>query len=295
MDILRGLQGSTGAISGEQLELMGKQAAANWEHGQHRDLTAAVLAVIKEANLSREQILRVVEHTNLAAYHSAFRKEGSAHKVIEFPGGPADPYAVLKKVAKQNGRQSVEVGINDYAMPPGTKTASASSDAFARMLFPTAEEKKSVKQASADAMHLLTNISGAADSLASQAGHVELMLDSRLNEFYGEVKQAALSGVELGQVMAALSQLRPDESAVKTAFAHVARRLQQDGVFGSFEAIEGSLQKTAAQGLVNLQHPLVQSFAAYASTLDKLAELRAAHQVATQQESHLRRFLQENV
>jgi len=295
VDILRGLQGSTGAISGEQLELMGKQAAANWEHGQHRDLTTAVLAVIKEANLSREQILRVVEQTNLAAYHAAFRKEGSAHKVIEFPGGPADPHTVMKKIAKQNGRRTVEAGLNDYAMPPGTKTASVTSEAFARMLFPTSEEKKSVKEATADAMHLLTNISGAADSLSAQAGHVELLRDSRLSEFYSEVKQAAMDGTTLGQVVAAISQLNPHDASVKTAFAYTAQRLQREGVFQSVEDIEDSLQKTASVGLVNMQHPLVQSFAAYESTLNKLAELRAALQVTTQQESQLRRFLQENV
>jgi hypothetical protein len=68
---------------------------------------------------------------------------------------------------------------------------------------------------------------------------------------------------------------------MKAAFTQLTPRLLSNSVFPSKDAIGDSLMKTASAGIVNPQHPLVQSFSDYCNTAVKLAEHRlAAEEVA---------------
>jgi hypothetical protein len=83
-------------VSGEHLEVLGKQAAAEWCRGNHKTLTDAVTDTVKHAGLSPEQVRRVVEFTNVAAFNREFQKEAAPHSVVSFSGGPADAPTILK-------------------------------------------------------------------------------------------------------------------------------------------------------------------------------------------------------
>jgi hypothetical protein len=76
--------------SGEFLEVLGKHAAADWGSGKYGTLTEAVTEHVKQAQLSPEQVKRVVEFANTSAFLTDFKKEGTTGKVVDFSGGPAD-------------------------------------------------------------------------------------------------------------------------------------------------------------------------------------------------------------
>lgn len=103
-------------MSGEQLETLGKKAAALY-HCAGTGLNDAVVEVVKEARLSPEQVKRVVEFTNSHAYLDEFRKEGGEHKVVEFDGGPASSSEVLKDLNDGGGGSIYDTG-SDYTKPP---------------------------------------------------------------------------------------------------------------------------------------------------------------------------------
>ncbi len=127
-----------------------------------------------------------------------------------------------------------------------------------------------------DSLEMREKLGGARDHLTGELGGLELAFNEVLGDMYTEVKQAALQGVTLGQVMTAWADVVPGPDYVKLAFAYIGPKLQEDGVFDSMDDIGASLEKMASNGLVNHAHPLVQSMAAYITVLDKLAHVRAA-------------------
>src|SRR5208282_6747332 len=90
-------------VSGEHLEVLGKQASSRWSSGESKTLSDAVVETVKTAGLSPEQVKRVCEFANTEAYLTEFKKEGSAHKFIDFGSGPADPSTVIKDLNDGGG------------------------------------------------------------------------------------------------------------------------------------------------------------------------------------------------
>ena len=111
-------------VTGEELEVFGKKAAATYACGTCGTLTEAVVETVKHAGLSPEQVKRVVEFTNQNAYLAEFKKEGSPHKYIEFDGGPANPAGVIQDLNDGGGGTVFDRGVADYGSPPtAMKTA----------------------------------------------------------------------------------------------------------------------------------------------------------------------------
>jgi hypothetical protein len=161
-----------------------------------------------------------------------------------------------------------------------------------RDAFDAKDEPYPYANPASDATELRDKLAGAAEHLTSDLFALENQFRECLDEVYQQVKQAALNGVELGQVLAAWQEVIPDAAYVKTAFAHIGPRLVEEGVFPTVDAVGGSLEKTAHQGFVNINHPLVGSMAAYCTTLDKLAETHAAQEELLAHRDELDNFLQ---
>jgi len=120
--------------SGEELEVLGKAAAKKYASGRCPTLNEAVVDTVKHGGLSPEQVRRVVEFANVNAYLSEFGKEGSAHKYVEFNGGPANPAEVLRDLNDGGGGTVFDRGLADYSHDPETpKTASLLSKNMAVM------------------------------------------------------------------------------------------------------------------------------------------------------------------
>jgi hypothetical protein len=270
------------SISGEHLEVFGKKAAADWANGKYASLTEAVIGTVKEAMFSPEQVKRVVEFTNTAAFLSEFKKEGSAHRVIEFEGGPADASEILKDLNSGGGGSVFDRGTLDYSSPPShgghTKTASADEDdALLREAFGVkeAEAEEPFANPYGPIIDLRDKLAGAADHLLTEISGLEVAYAECGDRVYHHVKQAALSNVSLGQIMQAWESTAPSEEYVKVAFELFTPRLLREGVFHGGEEMLSSLDKVASQGsLVNPEHELVVDFADFCGILNKLAEAR---------------------
>ena len=105
-------------VSGEELETLGRQAASAWRRGEHKSLSDSVVETVKQAHLSPEQVRRVVEFTNQSAYVEEFRESKEAHRVVDFPGGPADPSAVIMDLNDGGGGTINDDGSLDYSLSP---------------------------------------------------------------------------------------------------------------------------------------------------------------------------------
>lgn len=368
--------------TGEELEVLGKHAAKQYAGGACETLNEAVVETVKHAGLSPEQVRRVIEFANVNAYLTEFGKEGSAHKYIEFHGGPADPAEVLRDLNDGGGGTIFDRGLADYSIQPeapktasileknlsvvhdalsameGLEKAAASyvggpsmmdivgdmgSDAMkpyqapsyggfdpfgehqkkmqVRMLSAmTGRQPVVVKHGSAldfnpsetaleeafsaedqpypyadpfqDSYDMLDKLAGAADHMTSELSGLEVAFQDTLDRVYWQVKQASLSGMELGQILAAWEHVVPDAAYVKTAFMHIGPKLVEEGVLPSFDAVGASLEKTAHVGVLNAKHPLVSTMADYCIVLDKLAETRAARDELIQERNRIGGFIQ---
>lgn len=255
---------------------MGKSAAEGWSSGRYPSLHEAVVGTVKCARLSPEQVKRVVEFANTAAYLTEFRKEGAGHKYIDFgEGGPANPSTVLQDLNDGGGGTMFDTGTSSgsdaYRTPPPS--------------YDPLEDGPSEKTASSDEPRFegdpLLEVYELRDELAGRAGHVKEALRQEernhayfTEDLYGEVKNAALSGYSLGDIVHVLSYVADDDTFVKAAMTGMLESLVDQGVYLTFEQLQESLVKQAS-GIPDTTHPMVQSFQGYCSSLVKAAALRA--------------------
>lgn len=263
-------------ISGEELEAFGKKAAACYLNGSCPTLNESVVTTVKHAGLSPEQVRRVIEFTNTSAYLTEFNKEGSAHRVIEFNGGPADAGTVLRDLNDGGGGTVFDRGLSDYASPP-TKTASAVDERAFEQMFAAQETRYPDAHPEAEMANLRDKLAGLYEDQTSQLSGLEADFMGSCDRLFENVKEAALSGLNLGEVLFAWQHVTPEPEYVKCAFSMLSERLISNDVFQSFDAIGESLTKTgSANRHVDLDHPLLDSYAEYCATLTKLAALREA-------------------
>jgi hypothetical protein len=262
--------------------MFGKEAADKYLCGAFGTLSESVVATIKTAGLAPEQVRRVIEFTNTEAFLKEFKKEGSKHKVIEFDGGPANYSDVLKDLNDGGGGTVFDTGSGDYNMPPpdSAKTAAANltrlgyEDEKLASAFEVPESSLPYAEPFQESMDLKDKLAGAYNEVSYDISVLEVEYLGAIDDLFCQVKQAALAGTSLGQVVQAWSTVPVDESFVKAAFEQISPKLLENEVFPGKEAIGDSLMKTAHAGIVNPGHPLVGSYQVFCGTLTKLADRR---------------------
>jgi len=282
-------------VTGEHLEVLGKQAAARWHAGEFDSLTEAVVSMVKSAHLSPEQVKRVIEFTNTAAYLDEFKKEGATHRVIEFSGGPADPSEILKDLNDGGGGTVFDAGTSDYHSPPkeaSEKTASVHDESALSELFSGPPvESIPYENPHAEVIDLKDKLAAAADHLQSEISGLEIVFGELGARVYHQVKQAALEGYPLGHILQAWQEVSPDDDYIKVAFELITPRLLHEGVFHTLEQMENSVDKVAESRVANTVHPLVQDFSEFCQSLTVLAEKRAAREEVLFHHEHLTNYL----
>jgi len=274
------------AVSGEHLEVLGKKASSLWCEGRAKTLNDAVVATVKHAGLSPEQVKRVIEFANTEAYLTQFRKEGTASKVVDFgPGGPASPAVVLQDLNDGGGGSVFDPGTGDYNQPPAEKTssardktASAAEDALLFEAFGVRETALPLAEPMANTIELRDKLASAFEQATAQLSTLENMFSDLRDRTFHNVKQAALSGTALSEVAEIWNRFAPSETYVKVAFRAIIPQLIENGVFANGEAVAESLQKVAHVGIPNEEHPLVADFKDLCEVLSKLAETREIQQ-----------------
>jgi len=280
--------------TGEELEVLGKHAAARWTSGAYKTLTESVTQTVKQAQLSPEQVKRVVEFANTAAYLDAFKKEGSQHRVIDFEGGPADASEILKDLNDGGGGSVFDRGTADYDAPPsGEKTSSAHEETALLTLFGAEKTAEVLPYADqhTEVIQLRDKLAGAADHAQAQISGLEVMYADLADRVYQQVKQASLNGITLSSVLKAWETVAPSPDYIKVAFELLTPRLLREGVFHNVEDMVASVEKTASAGFVNTEHELVVHFGEFCETLSKLAEMREARAELRENAEKLAQYL----
>ena len=184
------------SVSGDHLEVLGKRAAAIWSEGKVASLNEAVATTVKTAGLSPEQVKRVVEFTNTAAYLTEFQKEGSKHRVIDFgPGGPASPSVILQDLNDGGGGSAFDAGNGDYRQPPlSTKTASSFEEVAFEQMFAGSGESYPEVNPLGDVIDLRDKLASSYEQATAVLSHLEGNYEDLRVRCFDNVKQAALSG-----------------------------------------------------------------------------------------------------
>lgn len=283
-------------FSAEHLEVLGKNASARFRSGQAATLTEAVIETVKTAGLLPEQVIRVVEHANTDAFLTEFRKEG-ASKVVDLAGGPASPHAVLQSLNQPATPALYDRGTTDYNHPPPEKRASVEAlDRSLQASFRTEGAEYPFADPLAEAYGLQQKLASTEEVMTSQLTTLEGAFHDLLGRLYDGVKQAALEGTPLGDVVQAWTaapEATPEH--VKVAFAFLSPRLVKEGVFRGGDALGASLEKFAANRLVNLAHPMVVDFGEFCEVATKLAATRSARSEISSGLGQINHFLKHAV
>ena len=92
-----------GLIDPKELQGLGQKASHLHLHSGI-PLSDAVVKVARwHGRLNPEQVRRVIEFTNNEAFQTMFKQAEGSHRVVCFPGGPADPSQVLKELSMDHG------------------------------------------------------------------------------------------------------------------------------------------------------------------------------------------------
>lgn len=105
------------ALPPEQLILLGKTAAQTAETSG-MSLTDAVVRAIGMTKLNEQQVRRVVEAANHEAFHRKFASMETHMRVVELEGGPADPSAVIERLALAALPTKSASATSDYTLAP---------------------------------------------------------------------------------------------------------------------------------------------------------------------------------
>jgi len=268
-------------IDPEQLELMGKRAAALYDGGG-RSLSDAVVEVVKEAKLAPEQVKRVCEFANTNAYLSAFEKAGEVRN-ITFNGGPANPGQVLKDLNDGSSPAVHQVDSSDYSEPAGNyKTASANISVLADAFGVVGMEKTAQvhdhfarENPVEEVNDLRVIIQGARDQLMSKLSSSEILLTDLKAVLSEKVAEAVLEGMPMGDIVRAWSSYGTSNQ-IKEAASFVRDHLRERRIMGKDQFAE-SITKIASPGVIaNPDHPVVDHFILFTKVAHEHAKLEEA-------------------
>jgi hypothetical protein len=281
-------------VSGEELETFGKYAAKLYSTQRCPTLGEAVVQTVKTAALSPEQVKRVVEFANTAAYLEEFHKEGQKHRYIELSGGPADPGAVLRDLNDGGNPTVVDRNERDYLSPPPTISDSVKMGSDARLRlglpdlldagFQQAREELNVKTACIEynnplheSLQLRTKLAGLHDQLLSETNLLEGQLMNDETNLYQQVKEAVMAGNPMGDVLTVWHSTKRSPEFTKCAFQFLTPLLVQGGVFKHpIDVVEDVARGSKTASVVNPKHPLILTFNNYCDSLQKLSHIRVA-------------------
>jgi hypothetical protein len=276
-------------VDPEQLESMGKRAAALYAE-RHMPLNEAVVEIVKEARLAPEQVKRVCEFANTAAYLFEFEKGGAVRNVT-FEGGPANPASVLQDLNDGSSPPPRQVKTSGYQPPKSHyKTAMASDSILAEAfgvrpgLEKVAEVSHSVRANPGEEIaDLRIRLEGIRDDLKSKyASSGVLLLDVR-RDLCDAVRQEVLTGTTLGDIVTAWMPYSDSVEMLKQAMPLIFGHLTATQTM-TREEQQKSLTKTASISRIpNPDHPVIDRFIAFTKISHEHAKLEEALKIVGDQ------------
>lgn len=224
------------SVDPSHLESLGKQAA-RFAELNGLSLSDAVTQTVGHEKLNAEQVRRVVEFTNLEAFHRKYSSLDPSSRIVHIDGGPADPVQVLQDLNDGARPREVTIHALEYSMPPETKTASIG--AF------VPEIDRSRSGVVGDIIGLRSKLAAAHEEAVQGAEAAHFTMNEALVSLAGLVKRAGLQGAAVADIYEAWFRESPD--LAKVAFARVKHLVP-------------STNTKVASRVINPAHPVVDGF-----------------------------------
>ena len=251
------------SVDPSHLEGLGKQAARLAETSGLA-LSEAVVQTIGHEKLNAEQVRRVVENTNVEAFHRKYSSLDPMSRVVHVDGGPADVAQVMQSLRTAAQPQEQILDTFDYVVPP-QKTAAADYSMPPRSEA-AAESFVSLDRTTAgivgDVLRLQSKLAAAHESVVQDAEAAEFVMNEALVRLADNVKYAGRQGAAASEIFEAWHEVDPE--LAKVAFARLGR-------FAS-----GNV-KVASRRL-NPEHEVVQGFSVFVKHAQDYASRVSARQ-----------------
>ena len=271
-------------VDPEQLESMGKRAAALYGEGG-RSLSESVVEIVKEARLAPEQVKRVCEFANTAAYLQEFEKSGE-QKNVTFDGGPADPSFVLKELNDGSSPAIHQIKTAGY-MPPRGSYRTAGGDAILAEAFgldsgmeKAASDHTVRANPGEEVADLKIRLEGVRDDLHSKYASSGVLLSGVRKELCDVVQQEVMGeGTPMTDIARAWYGLA-EVPIVKEAMRLVVGHLQSVGMQ---KQASWNIGGPAPQCVPNISHPVVDRFLIFTKIASEHRKLERAMEIVDEQ------------
>jgi len=264
----------------QELGNLGQEAAGLWLKKAQPTLTMAAAAVVKRAgHMNREQITRVVEATNHAAYqavHNDGKLASEGHRYVSFFGGPARLEDVIKQATGLPEPIQYR-DLSDYKnAPPAHQKEASWEQVFGVEKFAFSSDAEGVPRDPAlPLVPLYHKLAVLVSEAENEVEGGDRALEMHKGQLVEEMKVAHLEGATLNDIVRALGSVSTEPAYLKVAFSMAAPHLMRAGQHTP--ASYADSMKTASPGVMNPEHPLRGAYAAFIGSAAKLAAARAVH------------------
>jgi hypothetical protein len=280
------LSGSGGfTLTPEKLELMGKEAASLLIE-KHIPLEDSVVKLASShPDMNAEQVRRVVEFANTAAYLSFHDKNKTAGADSSYPQFQlADPQSVMQKLS---GTEPDNVTDLDYLLAPAKKKLSSvqmkKEDELERMFLGEGEKSKTasldfspetVETVILNTKHDLTALR---DSLATSGETFDTLFKQAQADYYDAVKRHMLDGGSFADVLRGAHETGLESKKIASVLTPYVEQLIKEKV-ASPTAIHSQARELTkvAHREVEHSHPFVAGFSALNTLLDETEKVALA-------------------
>ena len=285
-DLSRFLTSSAGrhaSLSSEKLELMGKEAAALLvEKGVPLNDTISKLAGA-HSDINAEQVKRVVEFANTAAYLSFHDKNKMAGEESSYPQFDlADSNRILGTLSNTGKTSHMTTADTAYGRAPEKqKISTPKLEAALEALFVGNEKTASLDFSPATVtehiMETKDNLISLKENLEHSGEQLDMLRKQAEAEYYDAVKRHLLDGGSFADVARGASEVFDDLDLMKEAMVPFVSKLLQEKVAKPedlFQQMKG-LDKVAHR-LVHEDHPFVAGLGAVVSLNEEITKVATA-------------------
>jgi 2-hydroxy-3-keto-5-methylthiopentenyl-1-phosphate phosphatase len=294
------LGGIRTSVSPEKLELMGKEAAnLLLEKNVAMNESIPKLAAAYP-DINAEQVRRVVEYANTAAYlamHDKNKTAGAEHSYPQFE--LADPARVLGALSTGSGSSHITQTDIDYGrIPEKRKLSSAKLDAELEEMFVGKDKKASLdftfETGVADLVSAKQNLISLKENLEGSGEQMDLMLKQASAEYYEVLKGHLLEGGSFADVLRAAQETGLNSTKIASAMNPFIARVLKEKV-ASPRDLSSQAQEfvKVAHRVVDEQHPLVRLFGAVVSLQDETEKVASALVSVDEQIAEVKKAIKE--
>lgn len=285
------LQGSSSAksVSKEHLELMGKQAAADYlERGI--PLNDALVKRASE-DMNSEQLRRACEYANQATFNAMFKEASGDFRVPDFD--VADPSQVAQGFA--GPAPAPKLASLAYSEIPAQYVKSAGvhvMEKAASALRPTGAPTPSAFPLN-ELLNARTKISAAISKLEADETRERSLALRAHTAMIDKMAEAVREGQPAEAISVVCLHVDSSEDGVKEAADALSRAYHRTG--RSSPTFSSTVMAKLAYLDVKDDNPISTAFGAYRHSQIKLAEIKLAKQLAVAEKTKINSFLRDHI